>query len=184
MTTFYCLTVASSFYDNRRLKKMTRNITNVSLVVGILLMLVSTTIVNASAEKSSVIRQNKSVSASLYAPLAALGLEVNYYLDADTQVGLVTGGDSIFVAGHVYACLHYTTFISNSFFIRTQAGYWSGIWGVSREGPATTLVFGHEWIANNFTWGIDYGGMGAVFDFKNGPDLAFSFPHLKAGFAF
>ena len=61
-------------------------------------MLVSTTTVNASAEKSSVLRQNKSMSASLYAPLAALGLELNYYLDVDTQVGLVAGGDVIFVA--------------------------------------------------------------------------------------
>ena len=163
---------------------MVKNIIKLCLVIGASLMLVSTTTVNASAEKSSVIRQNKSMSASLYAPLAALGLELNYYLDADTQVGLVVGGDSIFVAGHGYVNAHYTKFMSNSFFIRTQAGYWTGSWGVSREGPATTLVFGHEWLSKSFTWGIEYGGIGAVFDFKNGPDLAFSFPHLKAGFVF
>lgn len=110
--------------------------------------------------------------------------ELNYYLDADTQVGLVAGGDNIFVAGHVYVNAHYTKFMSNSFFIRTQAGYYDGSWPLSGAGPATTVVFGNEWLSKNFTWGIEYGGIGAVFDFKNGLGLAFSFPHLKAGFAF
>ena len=137
-----------------------------------------------SAQTTSELRKEKSVSISAYAPLAALGLELNYYLDADTQIGVVAGGDVIFVAGHVYANAHYTKLLSNSFFGRTQAGDWTGSWGVSRSGPAATLVIGHEWMHENLTWGLDYGGLGAVFDFKNGADLAFNFPHLKFGLTF
>ena len=164
---------------------MHKLICNLCLILLKSLLLLSIVTVDASAEKSSVLRENKTTSFSAIFPIPiSVGLEMNYYLDHDTQVGLVAAADSIFVAGHAYASAHYTKFMSNSFFIRTQAGYWAGHWGVGREGPATTVVFGHEWLSEDYTWGIEYGGIGAVFDFKNGPDLAFSFPHLKAGLSF
>ena len=34
------------------------------------------------------------------------------------------------------------------------------------------------------SWGLEYGDIGAIFDYKTGPDLAFSFTHLKIGLVF
>ena len=140
----------------------------------------------ASAKTSSEMRKEKSFGINTYLVLVSLGLELNYYLDSDTQVGLVAGGDTIFVAGQVYANAHYTKFMGNSFFVRGQVGYWEGYWGPGFEasGPSTTVVIGHEWIYKNFSWGIEYGGIGAVFGLTNGTNLAFSFPHLKLGLIF
>ena len=153
-------------------------------VIFIVCMSILTT--EVSAKTSREIRKDKSFGISTYMPVAAIGLELNYYLDTDTQVGLMAAGDTIFVAGQVYANAHYTRFLGNSFFVRGQVGYWTGYWGPgnAHDGPSTTVVLGHEWMYKNFSWGIEYGGIGAVFDFTNGPNIAFNFPHLKLGLAF
>jgi len=121
-----------------------------------------------------------------------LGLELNFYLSDRAQVGLVAGGDSVFVAGHVYAALHYTRFLGNSFFVRPLAGLWAGTWGGEGSevlGPSALVVLGHEWMGETgWTYGLEYGGLGVVFDVQDGftrskspLNPAFTFPHFRLG---